>query len=85
VPRHSRTTGVRPVRQTSKVHIDAIVDRRTALVAEIGRLRAAGAASRFLENAQMLLTLWWSKADWAGREQLLKSASWQVGLAKAAT
>ena len=74
----------RPEQQTGRARASAIIARRSELVAEIERLRRAGAASRFLENAQHLLTIWWSKSDWAAREQLLKSAGWLLALASVA-
>ncbi len=67
-----------------RARISAIIERRGELVAEIERLRNAGAAPRFLENAQHLLTIWWSKSDWTAREQLLKSAGWLLALASTA-
>ncbi len=58
--------------------VDAILSRREALVAELARLRAHGGCSSFVDNAQQLLTRWWSSASWSGREELLKNADWLV-------
>jgi hypothetical protein len=79
----TRTPARKP--RWTKDRIAAIVARRSELVAEIAQLRETGRASRFVENAQRLLTNWWSRSDWAGREELLKSAGWLVGLAKGAS
>jgi hypothetical protein len=62
--------------------IARIVARREQLVADIARLRERGEESRLIDNAQQLLTRWWSKANWRSREELLKSAVWLVELQK---
>jgi hypothetical protein len=67
-----------------RAEIDAILARRDDLVAEIRRLQASGANSRFVLNAQHLLTLWWSRSDWTAREELLRTAGWLIGLVRAA-
>jgi len=56
--------------------------QRERLVADIAQLRERGATSRFINNAQQLLTRWWSTATWTAREELLKSAEWLVRLEK---
>jgi hypothetical protein len=38
--------------------------------------------SRFVRNAQHLLTRWWSTASWAARQDLLKTVEWLIQLAK---
>jgi hypothetical protein len=43
-------------------------------------MRATTDPSRFVENAQQLLTRWWSTAGWVEREQLLKTVEWLIGL-----
>jgi hypothetical protein len=69
-------------RGSSRERLDGIMARREELLADIARLRARGETSRFVENAQRLLTLWWSRASWSGREQILRSAGWLTRLAK---
>jgi hypothetical protein len=54
-------------------------DRET-LVAELARLRGRGEISTFTDNAQQLLTRWWSTADWSARGDLLRAASWMMKL-----
>jgi len=60
--------------------INVILAERERLIADISALRERGAASKFVENAQQLLTRWWSSANWNGREELLRTASWLVRL-----
>src|SRR5262245_14011042 len=62
----------------SRPAVDSILSRRETLVAELARLRAHGVCSSFVDNAQQLLTRWWSSASWSGREELLKNADWLV-------
>jgi hypothetical protein len=62
----------------SRRAVDAILSRREILVAELARLRAHGVCSSFVDNAQQLLTRWWSSASWSAREELLKNADWLV-------
>jgi hypothetical protein len=64
---------------------DTISAQRDRLVAEVARLRAGGNACRFVDNAQQLLTRWWSTASWAGRQELLKTVEWLVQLAKSSS
>jgi hypothetical protein len=59
---------------------DSIVARRQELMTELAALRARCGSSRFLENAEQLLTRWWSAATWNRREQILKSAGWLIRL-----
>jgi hypothetical protein len=76
-------TGARGVaRPMSRQKINSILSRREGLVAELAVLRRQGSESRFLENAQQLLTRWWSGASWDAREELLKSADWLIRLEK---
>jgi hypothetical protein len=65
-------------RQQTPQQIKLIVAERDSLIADIAALRAAGATSKFVDNAQQLLTRWWSTANWNGREDLLKTAAWLV-------
>jgi len=55
------------------------LQQRELLVAEVAQLRANGAPP-LADKAQQLLTRWWAKADWAAREQLLRTARWLVQL-----
>jgi hypothetical protein len=69
-------------RTRSRAQIERIMLQRERLVADIAQLRERGATSRFINNAQQLLTRWWSTATWTAREELLKSAEWLVRLEK---
>jgi len=65
---------------------DDISAQRDALVAEVKRLQdALGTSARFATKARDLLTRAWSKADWDGRQDLLKAAQWLVQLETIAT
>jgi hypothetical protein len=78
-----RKTSPRNVRrQPSRQRINGILSRREQLVAELALLRQQGAESKFIDNAQQLLTRWWSGATWDGRDELLKSADWLIRLEK---
>jgi hypothetical protein len=68
--------------QRSTRAIDAIVIRRQQLVAELAMLRKEGGDPTFIENAQQLLTRWWAGANWAAREDILKSATWLVRMSQ---
>ena len=46
------------------------------------QLRDQGQASKFIDNAQVLLTRLWSPASWDARDELLKSADWLIRLEK---
>jgi hypothetical protein len=86
VPTHkvsiSAARGAVAPQQVSRRKADAILTRRDRLMAEITGLRRQAAESQFLENAQQLLTRWWSGANWNAREDLLKTAGWLVRLQK---
>jgi hypothetical protein len=69
-------------KEQSRRKVDTILARRDRLVAEMAVLRDRGDASRFINNAQQLMTRWWSTATWNAREELLKTAEWLVRLAK---
>jgi len=43
-------------------------------------LRDRGQASKFIDNAQVLLSCLWSRASWDARDELLKSADWLIRL-----
>jgi hypothetical protein len=68
-----------PRQALSRIKVDDILARRRRLVQELALLRQHG-DSRFLDNAQQLLTRWWSGASWSAREELLKSAEWLIRL-----
>jgi hypothetical protein len=44
------------------------------------QLRDRGQASKFIDNAQVLLSRLWSRASWDARDELLKSADWLIRL-----
>jgi hypothetical protein len=62
-----------------RVNTDSILMRRSRLVAEVAELREGG-ASPLTDNAQQLLTRWWSSAGWRAREQLLRTTQWLIQL-----
>jgi hypothetical protein len=68
--------------QRNRRAIDDILQRRDRLIAELSALRERGQASRFIDNAQQLLTRLWSAASWGTRESLLANADWLVRLEK---
>ncbi|MFL5003102.1 MAG: hypothetical protein ACJ8DY_22205 [Xanthobacteraceae bacterium] len=82
IPSYPRTGAHRAGRQTSRQKINSILSRRERLVGELALLRQHGAASKFIDNAQQLLTRWWSGTTWDAREELLKSADWLLRLEK---
>lgn len=71
---------VRQVRALPQRKIDSILTQRERLVAELNDLHKNGHCSKFTENAQQLITRWWCTVNWNGREQLLKTARWQLDL-----
>jgi len=73
-----RAPGERQQSPQQKVKI--ILAQRDRLIADIAALRARGGSSKFVDNAQQLLTRWWSTATWHGREELLRSADWLLRL-----
>jgi len=66
--------------RSSRQKIDNILRERERLVAEMMQLRDQGQASKFIGNAQVLLTRLWSPASWDARDELLKSADWLIRL-----
>jgi hypothetical protein len=72
--------GDRAHQRSSRQKIDNILRQRQRLVAEMRQLRDRGQASKFIDNAQVLLTRLWSPASWDARDELLKSADWLIRL-----
>jgi hypothetical protein len=62
----------------SRRRAEVILDRRTALVAEVTQLRRGESNSVFAEHALELLTRWWARTNWSAREELLKTADWLI-------
>jgi hypothetical protein len=62
--------------------VDGILAKRDRLIGELRFLRDRGESSKFVDNAQQLLTRWWSRSSWSAREELLKSAEWLLRLEK---
>ena len=54
----------------------AVLARRRKLMLEIAMLQEAGQNSRFIANAEQLLTRWWAAVSWKSRGELLKTADW---------
>jgi hypothetical protein len=65
---------------THQQKVKIILAQRERLIADIAALRRLGASSKFVDNAQQLLTRWWATANWNGREELLRTADWLVRL-----
>jgi hypothetical protein len=82
IPALHKTSAPGAKRSLSRQRINSILSRRERLVGELALLRQQGAASKFIDNAQQLLTRWWSGASWDGRKELLKSADWLLRLEK---
>jgi hypothetical protein len=60
----------------------AIDKARAEVMAQIEHRGAAGDEGKvFLDKARLLLTRHWTKADWAARARLLKSAGWLIRVA----
>jgi len=70
-----------PHRQTQRQKFADILIRRDRLLSEVMLLRREG-DSKLINNAQQLLTRWWSAANWNAREELLKTADWLIRLEK---
>jgi hypothetical protein len=62
--------------QPPKRQAAAVLARREKLMLEIAILQEAGQNSRFIANAEQLLTRWWAAANWKSRGELLKTADW---------
>ena len=73
----ARSSGERSAEQQANI----IVAQRDRLIVQIRLLREGGAASRLTDNAEQLLTRWWSRANWHGREELLNTAEWLLRIA----
>jgi hypothetical protein len=58
----------------------AVLARRAELMLEIAMLQEAGQNSRFIANAEQLLTRWWAAANWKSRGELLKTADWLLSV-----
>ena len=71
----------RPSRRASRQKVNAILARRDRLMAELASLHQQG-GSAFVDNAQRLLTRWWSGASWHGRDELIRNAEWLIRLEK---
>ena len=76
------TDARRAPQRTARAREAGILARRERLVAEVALLRRRGEPSKFIDNAEQLLTRWWSAASWNGREELLKTADWLVHIEK---
>jgi hypothetical protein len=60
-----------------------LVAQHEGLVARIAALRdQAAKPSRFLDNANALLSRNWSRANWQSRQEILTAARWLVDLAE---
>jgi hypothetical protein len=62
--------------QPPKRQAAAVLARREKLMLEIAMLQQSGQNSRFIANAEQLLTRWWAAANWKSRGELLKTADW---------
>ena len=62
--------------QPPKRQAATVLARRRRLMLEIAMLEKSGQRSRFIANAEQLLTRWWAAANWKSRNELLKTADW---------
>ena len=60
--------------------IQALLLERERLLAELSDIQARGEHSKTVEDAWQLVTRWWGKSNWDGREKLLRSARWLLNL-----
>jgi hypothetical protein len=73
----ARTQTPQPARRS----VAAIESDRNRLFVELTRMRdACREPARPLQNALVLLTSSWSRANWRSREQLLKAVDWLLQL-----
>ena len=56
--------------------------RRESIVAELALLRMQSGDSKIIDNAQQLLTRWWSTENLNARKNLLKAIEWLILLEK---
>jgi hypothetical protein len=57
--------------------VRSLLSQRDRLMNEIVALRSvATAPAPFLDKADQLLTVFWGKATWQSREEILRSAQW---------
>jgi hypothetical protein len=83
---HSKTTpkqrGPSPSRAYNKRTV-SLLSQRDALMAEIAILSAhARVPCSAVGKTRSLLTRYWSKADWQGREEILRAARWLLNVGK---
>jgi hypothetical protein len=62
--------------QPPKRQVAAVLARRRRLMLEIALLQRSGQSSKFIANAEQLLTRWWAAATWKSRGELLRTADW---------
>jgi hypothetical protein len=62
-------------------HAISLLSQRDEQITEITMLRTRGPSS-FLRKAEMLLTRYWARANWQGREEILRTVRWLLGMAR---
>jgi hypothetical protein len=62
-------------------HAISLLSQRDGQITEFTLLRARGPSS-FLRKAETLLTRHWARADWQGREEILRTVRWLLGMAR---
>jgi hypothetical protein len=62
--------------------VTELLSQRDQLIAEILAHRHTGHDTPLLKQAEALVTRFWAEEDWQGREELLRSASWLLGLGR---
>ena len=82
VPRTLARPSKAAERSGGRRKVNSILSRREQLVAEVARLREQHNNSKLIENAEQLLTRWWSPAGWNAREDLLKTVDWLIRIEK---
>jgi hypothetical protein len=86
VGRHSKTSAKQRVPSPSRAYskrMKLLLSQRDALMAEIAILSTnARIPSSTIGKTRSLLTRYWSKADWQGREEILRAARWLLNVGK---
>lgn len=64
-------------------HLVSLLTQRDEHITEIEMMRSRQKkASPFIKKARTLLTRYWARADWQGREEILRTARWLLNVAR---
>jgi hypothetical protein len=69
-----------PTKPKYRQQVTALISQRDQLIDEILMRSRVQGSSPFIRKAGALLTRFWARADWQGREALLRTAHWLVTL-----